>query len=124
MKKVRDYMSSPVLTVDENTSLQEVAKLLMERGFGSVMVAVDGEPKGIFTDRDALKALAMGLGPNDPVRLAATMGNLITVDEDEDVFTAAEIMAKNKIRHLPVKNKEGQIIGMFSITDLPKALVL
>jgi CBS domain pair. len=33
-------------------------------------------------------------------------------------------MAKNKIRHLPVKNKEGQIIGMFSITDLPKALVL
>ncbi|MCI4455997.1 MAG: CBS domain-containing protein [Sulfolobus sp.] len=124
MKKVKDYMSSPVLTVDENTSLQEVAKLLLERGFGSVLVAVNGEPKGIFTDRDALKALAMGLGPNDPVRLVATMGNLITVDEDVDVFTAAEIMTKNKIRHLPVKNKQGQIIGMFSITDLPKALVL
>jgi FOG: CBS domain len=74
MKKVKDYMSSPVLIVDENTSLQEVAKLLMERGFGSVLVAVNGEPKGIFTDRDALKALAMGLGPNDPVRLVATMG--------------------------------------------------
>jgi CBS domain-containing protein len=124
MKKVKDYMSSPVLTVDENTSLQEVAKLLLERGFGSVLVAVNGEPKGIFTDRDALKALAMGLGPNDPVRLVATMGNLITVDEDVDVFTAAEIMTKNKIRHLPVKNKQGQIIGMFSITDLPKALIL
>jgi CBS domain-containing protein len=117
-------MSFPVLTVDENTSLQEVAKLLLERGFGSVLVAVNGEPKGIFTDRDALKALAMGLGPNDPVRLVATMGNLITVDEDVDVFTAAEIMTKNKIRHLPVKNKQGQIIGMFSITDLPKALIL
>jgi CBS domain pair. len=46
MKKVKDYMSFPVLTVDENTSLQEVAKLLMERGFGSVMVAVNGEPRG------------------------------------------------------------------------------
>ncbi|MGC9105009.1 MAG: CBS domain-containing protein [Thermoprotei archaeon] len=124
MKKVRDYMSSPVLMVDANTSLQEVAKLLVERGFGSVLVVVDGEPKGIFTDRDALKALAQGLGPNDPVRLAATMGNLITVDEDTDVFAAAEIMTKNKIRHLPVRNKEGVIVGMFSITDLPKALVL
>ena len=122
MKKVKDYMSSPILMVDANTSLQEVTKLMMERGYGSVLVSEGGEPKGIFTDRDAVKAIAMGLSPSDPVRLAATMGNLIAVDEDTDVFKAAEIMSKNKIRHLPVKNKDGVIIGMFSITDLPKAL--
>ena len=122
MKKVKDYMSSPILMVDANTSLQEVTKLMMERGYGSVLISEGGEPKGIFTDRDAVKAIAMGLSPSDPVRLAATMGNLIVVDEDTDVFQAAEIMSKNKIRHLPVKNKEGVIVGMFSITDLPKAL--
>ena len=122
MKKVKDYMSTPVLMVDANTSLQEAAKLMMERGVGSVLVSEEGQPRGIFTDRDAVKAIAMGLSPSDPVRLAATMGDLIIVDEDTDVFEAAAIMTKNKIRHLPVKNKDGVIVGMFAITDLPKAL--
>ncbi len=122
MKKVKDFMSTPVLMVDGNTSIQEVAKLMLERGVGSVLISEEGQPKGIFTDRDAVKALAMGLNPTDPVRLAATMGNLIVVDEDTDVFEAAAIMTKNKIRHLPVKDKQGTIIGMFAISDLPKAL--
>jgi len=122
MKAIKNYMSTPVFQVEANTAIQEVCKLMMERGVGSVIVSEEGIPKGIFTDRDAVKAFAMGLSPNDEVRLAATMGNLITVDEDTDVFVAIDIMTKNKIRHLPVRNKEGQIVGMFSITDVSKAL--
>ncbi|BAB65838.1 CBS domain-containing protein [Sulfurisphaera tokodaii] len=122
MKAVKNYMSSPVFQVEANTSIQEVCKLMMERGVGSVIVTENGEPKGIFTDRDAVRAFSMGLNPTDEVRLASTMGNLITVDEDTDVFVAIDIMTKNKIRHLPVKDKEGKIIGMFAITDISKAL--
>ncbi|BFH73879.1 CBS domain-containing protein [Sulfurisphaera javensis] len=122
MKAVKNYMSTPVFQVEANTSIQEVCKLMIEKGVGSVIITENGEPKGIFTDRDAVKALSMGLSPNDQVRLASTLGNLITVDEDTDVFVAIDIMTKNKIRHLPVKDKEGNIIGMFAITDVSKAL--
>ncbi|QIW23684.1 CBS domain-containing protein [Sulfolobus sp. S-194] len=122
MKAVKNYMSSPVFQVEANTSIQEVCKLMVERGVGSVIVTENGEPKGIFTDRDAVKAFSMGLSPTDEVRLASTLGNLITVDEDTDVFVAIDIMTKNKIRHLPVKDREGKIIGMFAITDISKAL--
>jgi len=122
MKTVKNYMATPVFQVEVNTSIKEVCKLMVERGVGSVIVSEGGEPKGIFTDRDAVRAFSMGLSPNDEVRLASTMGNLITVDEDTDVFAAIDLMTKNKIRHLPVKNKEGQIVGMFSITDISKAL--
>jgi len=122
MKTVKNYMSTPVFQVEVNTSIQEVCKLMVERGVGSVIVSEGGEPKGIFTDRDAVRAFSMGLSPNDEVRLASTMGNLITVDEDTDVFVAIDLMTKKKIRHLPVKNKEGYIVGMFSITDISKAL--
>lgn len=122
MKAVKNYMSSPIFQVESNTTIQEVCKLMMEKGVGSVIVSENGEPKGIFTDRDAVKAFSMGLNPNDAVRLASTMGNLIVVDEDTDVFQAMDIMTKNKIRHLPVRNKEGRIIGMFAITDISKAL--
>ncbi|MBP1357859.1 MAG: CBS domain-containing protein [Sulfolobus sp.] len=122
MKAVKNYMSSPIFQVESNTAIEEVCKLMMEKGVGSVIVSENGEPKGIFTDRDAVKAFSMGLNPNDAVRLASTMGNLIAVDEDTDVFQAIDIMTKNKIRHLPVRNKEGRIIGMFAITDISKAL--
>lgn len=113
-------MSTPVFQVEGNTSLQEVCKLMLERGVGSVIVTEQGIPKGIFTDRDAVRAIAMGMNSNDEVRLVSTMGNLIVVDEDTDVFEALKIMAMNKIRHLPVKDKNGNIIGMFAITDFHK----
>lgn len=64
----------------------------------------------------------MGLSSSDPVILASTT-NIITIDEETDVYDALKIMANNKIRHLPVKNKEGNIIGMFAITDVHKALL-
>ncbi|WP_443295573.1 CBS domain-containing protein [Stygiolobus sp. RP850M] len=122
MKAVKNYMSSPVFQVEANTSIQEVCKLMMERGVGSVIITENGVPKGIFTDRDAIKAFSLGLSPNDEVRLASTLGNLITVDEDTDPFTAIDIMTKNKIRHLPVRDKKGNIVGMFAITDISKVM--
>jgi CBS domain-containing protein len=122
MKAVKNYMSSPIFQIEVNTSIQEVCKLMIERGVGSVIVTENGVPKGIFTDRDAVKAFSLGLSPTDEVRLAATLGNLITVDEDTDAFIAIEIMTRHKIRHLPVKDKEGNIIGMFAITDISKVL--
>ncbi|BCU70879.1 CBS domain-containing protein [Stygiolobus caldivivus] len=122
MKTVKNYMSTPVFQVEANTSIQEVCKLMIEKGVGSVIVTEGGEPKGIFTDRDAVKALSMGLSPNDEVRLASTLGNLITVDEDADPFAAIDIMTKNKIRHLPVRDKAGNIVGMFAITDISKVM--
>ncbi|WP_338601950.1 CBS domain-containing protein [Sulfolobus tengchongensis] len=117
-KPIKDFMTTPVFQVEANTSLQEVCKLMLERGVGSVIVTEQGTPKGIFTDRDAVKAIAMGLSSTDEVRLASTMGNLVVVDENTDVFEALKIMASNKIRHLPVKDKNGNIIGMFAITDV------
>ncbi len=122
MKKVKEVMTSPIFQVEANTSLKEACKLMMERGVGSIVITENGIPKGIFTDRDATKAISLGLSPNDEVRLASTLGDMLTADEEMDVFEAINIMAKNKIRHLPVKNRQGEIIGMFAITDVSKVL--
>ncbi|BBG22962.1 CBS domain-containing protein [Sulfuracidifex tepidarius] len=120
--KVKEVMTTPVFQVEANTSLKEACKLMMERGVGSIIVTEDGVPKGIFTDRDATRAMSLGLSPNDEVRLASSLGNLLTANEDMEVFEAVAMMSKNKIRHLPVKNREGEIIGMFAITDIAKVL--
>lgn len=122
MRKVKDYMKVPVFQAEANTSLQEVCKLMLEKGIGSIVITENGEPKGIFTDRDAVKAIANGLSPSDEVRIAATMGNLITVTPETDIAEAVDIMIKNKIRHLPVRNEKGEIVGILSIVDASKAV--
>jgi Predicted signal-transduction protein containing cAMP-binding and CBS domains len=50
------------------------------------------------------------------------MGNLIIVDLNTDIVEAVSIMTKNKIRHLPVKDSEGNIVGILSIVDASKAI--
>ncbi|EHP68140.1 MAG: CBS domain-containing protein [Metallosphaera yellowstonensis] len=118
MKRVKDIMSSPVLQVEANTTLQETCRLMLEKGVGSVVVTDNGTPRGIFTDRDAVKAIASGASPMDEIRVVATMGELETINEEADIKLAAKVMSERKIRHLPVVNGEGEIVGMVTVTDL------
>jgi CBS domain-containing protein len=111
-------MSSPVLQVEANTTLQETCRLMLEKGVGSVVVTDNGTPRGIFTDRDAVKAIASGASPMDEIRVVATMGELETINEEADIKLAAKVMSERKIRHLPVVNGEGEIVGMVTVTDL------
>ncbi|EZQ04727.1 MULTISPECIES: CBS domain-containing protein [Acidianus] len=122
MKYVKDYMNTPVFMVEGNTNLQEACKLMLERGVGSIVITENGTPKGIFTDRDAIKAIASGLSPNDEVRLASTMQSLITVRPSTDITEAVTLMLQNKIRHLPVVDEKGNIVGILSIVDASKAV--
>lgn len=122
MKRVKDVMSSPVFQVEANTTLQETCKLMLEKGVGSVIVTDNGKPKGIFTDRDAVRAIANGASAMDELRTVATMRDLVTVNEEVDIIQAAKLMAEKKIRHLPVTNNEGEIVGMVSVTDLSAEL--
>ena len=56
--KVRDIMSHPIITEDEDTPLINVAKDMQELDIGSVVITKDGKPAGIITERDiALKVL-------------------------------------------------------------------
>ncbi len=48
------FMSKDVITADEETPVEEVAKIMGEKSIGSIIVTSNGEPMGIFTERDLL----------------------------------------------------------------------
>jgi CBS domain-containing protein len=50
-------------------------------------------------------------------------GSLVMIDQDEGMKTAYERMHKHRIRHLPVKNDQGEIIGMLSDRDVQRAMI-
>ncbi len=116
---VRDVMSSPVVTVDENSKVNHVAELMDKHGLGCIIVtSKDGKPIGIITERDLVsRVLAANIKP-DSMRAREVMTTpLITIEPDATISEAARRMSRLNIRRLGVVYR-GQLIGILSSKDI------
>jgi CBS domain-containing protein len=112
------------LRVESTPSALDAVRLMIREKVGSVVV-VDhtGKPVGIVTERDILKKVA---GSNkDPSHIAAQeimSRPVITIKTFDSIDTAAEIMAKKRIKRLVVVEQDGSPAGILSITDITRKL--
>ena len=114
------FMSEGVVTADEETPVDSVAKIMGEKGIGSVIITRQGEPIGIFTERDLLtKFLAKDKSLKIEVGKACS-SPLNTAPLGISVHDAAEIMTSKHIRRLPI-TKKGKLVGILSARDLLEA---
>lgn len=115
--KVKDYMSTPVVTVPTLVSAQDAARQMDFSGVGCLVVVDAERMVGIVTDRDvALRVLAADLPPDTPIGEVMTR-DVISVSADEDVDAAFAIFRSNAVRRLPVL-AEGTVVGVITVDDL------
>ena len=119
---VGDIMSRKPVTVDRDHTVLHVSRLMREQEVGAVVV-VDGKgrPIGICTDRDiAVRAFALQGGSPAALPVDRIMTRpVVTVDEDTLLFDLLRIMAKKRIRRMPVVHPATQsIVGMVSMDDI------
>jgi CBS domain-containing protein len=115
-ESLKNIMSNNVVTVSSSQTLQEAAALMSQHNIGSIPVVESGEIKGIITDRDiTLRCTAQGLPTSTPVAQAMT-ANITTGTPEMDVHEAANLMAQQQIRRLPVV-ENNQIVGMVALGD-------
>lgn len=118
--KVRDIMTSEGLaTASLDTTLEEIAGMMRDENVGAIPVLdEDEELAGIITDRDiVVRAIAEGQDPAETTAEDILSEELHTIHQDADIEDAADLMARHKIRRLPVV-EEGMIIGMISLGDI------
>jgi CBS domain-containing protein len=114
------FMSKKVITADEEMPVEEVAKIMGEKSIGSIIVTRNGEPIGIFTERDLLtKFLAEDQSLKIEVGKACS-SPLITAPLGTSIHNAAAIMTSKHIKRLPI-TKEGKVVGLLSVRDLVEA---
>jgi CBS domain-containing protein len=116
---VKDAMSSPVVTLDEDEASNKVAKLMDENNLGCVIVTNKaGKPLGIITERDLVKrVLSKNLKP-DAVKASEIMTSpLVTIEPDATISDAARRMSRLDIRRLAVLYK-GNLVGVVSSKDI------
>jgi CBS domain-containing protein len=114
MLKVKDIMCKKVITAKEELSIQKAVQMLNDLHVGSIVV-VDDEEKciGIFTERDAIRVIANKYSTEEPLSKIMSR-HVVTVSLDASFDQAKMLMLSHDIRHLPVTDEAGKLIGLFS----------
>ena len=121
MPVARNHMSTELLTVAPGDTVAEVAKRMVAKDVGAVLVYEDDRLSGILTERDVMRAVADGLDDTTPVRDRMT-ANPETLDADDTTEHAAVLMIHGGFRHLPVV-EQGDVVGVLSIRDLMRVVL-
>jgi CBS domain-containing protein len=118
---VRDIMVRNVKTVrTDDTALDAVVKM-NKFHIGSVIVTSSGRPVGIITERNILQRIVEPRLDPATVRAKDIMSApLVTVDIHTAVEEAAEIMARKRIKKLPVVDRE-KVVGVVSTSDIVRS---
>lgn len=131
---VKEWMTSPVITVTPDTSISLAHKIMKDNGVRRLVV-VDPEDyvKGIITIGDVREA-----SPSDAVTLSIWELNylwaqltvekimtspVITVQADEPILNAAKLMLAKKVSGLPVVDAVGRVVGMLTESDIFRLVV-
>jgi CBS domain-containing protein len=119
--QVGDMMHADVKTASPDETFADVAKLMRLHGISSVVVLDGAKLAGIVTERDIVNLIAAGGDPHEvKVAHGMTRRDLETVSPKTDIAEAAEHMVSRGIRHLPVTDTRGKVIGIISIRDLTR----
>ncbi len=130
---VENWMNPKVITVDVNDSMLDATRLLKEHQIRHLPVLREGKLVGIITDRDLKRASpsdATSLEAHELLYIIANIRvgeimtkNPVTVPYNYTVEEAAEILLEKKISGMPVVDKDGNVVGTITQTDIFKVLM-
>ena len=116
---VKDIMTDPAIVISEGASVYEAAKLMRSHNIGSVPV-VDNNSSivGIVTDRDiVIRNMARGLDPQKHSVEDIMTKDVSCVTPETEIDDAAQVMANDKVRRLPVV-EDDRVIGFVALGDI------
>src|SRR6266516_4582010 len=116
--QLREIMTAGVVTADEGDEILKVARLMRDRGVGSVVICdPEGGPAAMITDRDlAIRVAADDRSTSESVGPHASRP-LVTGEPDMDLEEAAALMVQHRVRRLPVVDR-GELVGIVTLDDI------
>lgn len=118
---VRDWMSSPVVVVDPDTTVSYAMTLMRRRNIHSVVVDVSEKNKqyGIVTTTDIRdKIVAVNRNAAETHVREIMSGPIITGKAEWTLAECSRVMQEKKFHHLPIADEHGTLTGMISATDI------
>jgi CBS domain-containing protein len=119
-KRIREVMTPSPETVEPGQPVAEAAKLMKQADVGMIPVVQEGQLSGTVTDRDiVLRVIAEGKSTASTTVGEIASGEVVTVDPEQELEEALELMAKHQVRRLPVV-ENGRLIGVLAQADVAR----
>jgi CBS domain-containing protein len=120
MVPVKSFMipREKFVTVERDTDAQTAARIMRDRGIGSLFVTNGKEIVGILTDTDMVRrVVAAGADTHKTTVEQIMSAPIMMIEEGKTLLDANDLMAQTHLRHLGV-SREGKLVGMISVRDL------
>ena len=114
----KDVMKTDIIELDGTVSIQDAASKMTNAKVGSVIVTSEGKHVGILTEKDFISIAAEGR-PLFTAISEVMSSPIISIDSEETVWEAAELMKEKNIHKIPVQEND-KIVGILTATDLVK----
>jgi acetoin utilization protein AcuB len=131
--QVKNWMTSDVVTVDEDASIIKVSQILKEANIRHLPVMSKGKLVGMITDEDVKEASpsrSITLSAHELYHLLSEMkaknlmkANPITIAPDQTMEVAAVKMLEHRVTGLPVVTDEGELVGIISQGNVFRVLI-
>ena len=130
---VSSAMTPNIISGSETQSVRDICKIMYKNKVGSIIIAKDTlrgsdnttekTPVGIVTERDCVRLI----GFSDPFVVDAPISELmstpiITINQNDSVRDAMEIMLEKDIRRLPIADSDGKMVGIITDKDIIRAV--
>jgi len=118
MGQVRDIMEKNVITIQENKSALDAAKLISEKDISFLVIVKDDKPIGVITERDFVRKIAAQDKQASLIVLSEIMSYKFRwVEPSTEIEDAVQKMLNHNIRRLIVLEDE-KLVGVITQTDL------
>jgi len=116
---LREKQGEPLFTIEPAASVLDAVHRMNELSIGALLVQDSGGMVGIFTERDVLRRVVGRQLDPAQVRVADAMTTrVICCTPATSIEEARELMKTRRVRHLPILDSEGDVVGVVSIGDL------
>jgi len=120
--QVREMMTTDPACCTADTSLPEVARMMVDQDCGEIPVIDNNSSKvpiGVVTDRDIVcRTIANGLNPVELTAADCMSKPIVTVTADMSLEECCKLMEENLIRRVPVVDDRGSISGIVALADI------
>lgn len=120
---VEEFTTPDPISIEENTSFNELLKLMTGQDIRHLPVMREGVLAGIISDRDVRLFAGMPEADRQQLTAADIMSeNLVSVEASTPLDEVAQLMSAEKISSLIVE-EDGEFLGIFTATDALNALI-
>ncbi len=120
-KKISELMSPSPCAIEADKPVAYAARMMKDEDVGLAPIVEGDRLVGTLTDRDIVtRVIAEGKDPQSVAVREVASTDLVTIDPQQDLDEALQLMARNQVRRLPVVEEDGRLVGVVAQADVAR----